>query len=84
MIVDGGDLIHDLCALGARGVDDDVDNDTGGAVIPSGQTVVFFEIGGVPANECLTFRNNGASASGLSSPRRVLPVPRSSSDPAPR
>lgn len=25
----------------------------------AGQTIVLFEIGGVPGNECLTFRNNG-------------------------
>lgn len=25
----------------------------------TGQTLVLFEVGGVPGNECLTFRNNG-------------------------
>lgn len=27
--------------------------------IANGQTVVLFEVNGVPGNECLTFRNNG-------------------------
>lgn len=31
----------------------------GGDQAANGQTVVFTEIGGVPGNECLTFRNNG-------------------------
>ncbi|KAL2679001.1 hypothetical protein Neosp_009757 [[Neocosmospora] mangrovei] len=36
------------------------DNGNGGAdQAADGQTVVFTEIGGVPGNECLTFRNNG-------------------------
>src|SRR5258708_2337055 len=30
-----------------------------GAVTRGAQTEVLFEIGGVPGNECLTFRNNG-------------------------
>lgn len=33
---------------------------TGGATtVASGQTVVLFEVNGVPGNECMTFRNNG-------------------------
>lgn len=36
------------------------DNTNGGDdQAANGQTVVFTEIGGVPGNECLTFRNNG-------------------------
>ncbi|KAF2014577.1 hypothetical protein BU24DRAFT_493153 [Aaosphaeria arxii CBS 175.79] len=31
----------------------------GGAAQKGGNTLVLFEIGGVPGNECLTFRNNG-------------------------
>ncbi|RSL51320.1 hypothetical protein CEP53_008495 [Fusarium sp. AF-6] len=34
-------------------------NNGGGNQAADGQTVVFTEIGGVPGNECLTFRNNG-------------------------
>lgn len=30
-----------------------------GAVTRGPQTEVLFEVGGVPGNECLTFRNNG-------------------------
>lgn len=31
----------------------------------SDQTLVLFEVGGVPGNECLTFRNNGQQSSFL-------------------
>ena len=34
--------------------------DTGSATVTRGaQTLVLFEVNGVPGNECLTFRNNG-------------------------
>lgn len=29
--------------------------------VANGQTIVLFEVNGVPGNECLTFRNNGKS-----------------------
>jgi hypothetical protein len=32
---------------------------TGGAITRGASTIVMFEVGGVPGNECLTFRNNG-------------------------
>jgi len=32
-----------------------------GAVTRGASTLVLFEIGGIPGNECLTFRNNGTS-----------------------
>lgn len=34
-------------------------NNNNAAVQRGGDTQVFFEEGGVPGNECLTFRNNG-------------------------
>ncbi|KAH7131479.1 hypothetical protein B0J13DRAFT_678572 [Dactylonectria estremocensis] len=43
-------------------IDDGTTDDTtngGDAVVADGQTLVFFEVNGVPGNECLTFRNNG-------------------------
>ena len=33
----------------------------GGAVTRGASTIVMFEVGGIPGNECLTFRNNGIS-----------------------
>ncbi|RMJ08173.1 hypothetical protein BHE90_003255 [Fusarium euwallaceae] len=52
----GGDAADDTTGNdGAAG-----DNTNGGGnQAADGQTVVFTEIGGVPGNECLTFRNNG-------------------------
>lgn len=32
-----------------------------GTAAQLGKTIVLFEVGGVPGNECLTFRNNGQS-----------------------
>ncbi|KAH7127584.1 hypothetical protein EDB81DRAFT_809606 [Dactylonectria macrodidyma] len=43
-------------------VDDGTTDDTannGDVAVADGQTLVFFEVNGVPGNECLTFRNNG-------------------------
>ncbi|CAG8979570.1 hypothetical protein HYALB_00013454 [Hymenoscyphus albidus] len=30
-----------------------------GSVVKGSDTLTFFEVGGIPGNECLTFRNNG-------------------------
>ncbi|KAF4472631.1 hypothetical protein FALBO_470 [Fusarium albosuccineum] len=55
----GGDTQQDdVNADPNNGGADDATNG-GGAAAADGQTVVFTEIGGVPGNECLTFRNNG-------------------------
>ncbi|KAM5349815.1 hypothetical protein ACJ41O_006320 [Fusarium nematophilum] len=43
---------------GNNGAADDATNG-GDTTAADGQTLVFFEINGVPGNECLTFRNNG-------------------------
>ncbi|CAK7222138.1 hypothetical protein SCUCBS95973_004739 [Sporothrix curviconia] len=45
--------------------------------VASGQTIVLFEVNGVPGNECLTFRNNGeivdAACVDDSSDRQITP-----------
>lgn len=41
--------------------------DTGAQTVTRGaQTLVLFEVNGVPGNECLTFRNNGMTIHDLS------------------
>ncbi|KAF7550242.1 hypothetical protein G7Z17_g5848 [Cylindrodendrum hubeiense] len=57
------------CVADGNTPQDDANNDSdnaaddttngGDVAVADDQTLVFFEIGGVPGNECLTFRNNG-------------------------
>jgi hypothetical protein len=43
-----------------------------GSVTRGGQTLMFTEIGGVPGNECLTFRNNGTFVPYIATPFTII------------
>ncbi|KAH8683920.1 hypothetical protein BGZ61DRAFT_394236, partial [Ilyonectria robusta] len=54
-VVDNGNTPQDNANNGAT----DGAANGGDTTAADGQTLVFFEVNGVPGNECLTFRNNG-------------------------
>lgn len=62
-VVDNGNTQDNVVDNGNNGATDgaaDGGAATGGdTTAADGQTLVFFEVNGVPGNECLTFRNNG-------------------------
>lgn len=58
-VVDNGNTPQDNVDDNANNGATDGATNGGDTTAADGQTLVFFEVNGVPGNECLTFRNNG-------------------------